>query len=465
MRFRSKLTICITALLSIIFSVGGTLLIILTFQGNLRREQEQSLQNYRSLCSTLIIANSISEQKEIQDFVDILRSFNDESSDWEALRLYDSGGVLYESLSGFAFDQTLHAEVDETKCAMKILNTGSGQYQQLTGSFYIGDELVWLDAAKDISELYDQRDTQIRIYKTLFIVIVLFGALLSFLTSYFLTGSLKKLSYVSRKIADGDLSMRVKIKSNDEMGRLADDFNKMADSLTGKLNELEESMRRQERFMGSFAHELKTPMTSMIGYADLIRSCELTREEQLRCAEYIFSEGKRLESLSFKLLDLLVLKKQDFELVRANPAKLLNDTAQTMLGRLYSFDVLLKVDTETGHCMLEPDLVKSLLLNVIDNSVKSMEKGGSVHAVQTMLEDGCRFVISDNGRGIPEEELDKISEAFYRVDKSRSRKQGGAGLGLSLCNEIVKLHNGSMRFESRPNEGTTVIIELRSGIK
>ena len=107
----------------------------------------------------------------------------------------------------------------------------------------------------------------------------------------------------------------------------------------------------------------------------------------------------------------------------------------------------------------------SLLLNLADNAQKAMDRGGSIRFEQEMLPDGCRFRVLDSGKGIPEEALAHLTEAFYRVDKARSRKQGGFGLGLALCREIAALHGGSIRFENRTAGGVCVTVELRGGRK
>lgn len=109
------------------------------------------------------------------------------------------------------------------------------------------------------------------------------------------------------------------------------------------------------------------------------------------------------------------------------------------------------------------ELVQMLLLNILDNARKALESGGTIRICSYILPDGCRFVITDNGKGIPQESLKHLTEAFYRVDKSRARAQGGVGLGLALCSKIVKMHNGSIRFKSKVGQGTKVMIELRGG--
>ena len=127
-------------------------------------------------------------------------------------------------------------------------------------------------------------------------------------------------------------------------------------------------------------------------------------------------------------------------------------------------NITLRCECEQGVCSVESDLVKTMLINIIDNARKALDKRqGNIFVQSVMLNDGCRISVSDDGRGIPKESLEHLTEAFYRVDKSRSRVQGGAGIGLSLCREIIALHNGTIKFESEPGKGTTVIVELKGG--
>nr|WP_300805777.1 ATP-binding protein [uncultured Acetatifactor sp.] len=112
---------------------------------------------------------------------------------------------------------------------------------------------------------------------------------------------------------------------------------------------------------------------------------------------------------------------------------------------------------------MDADLVWSLLLNLADNAQKAIEQGGEIQFRQVMLADGCLIHVLDSGRGIPPQALEHLTEAFYRVDKARSRAQGGFGLGLSLCREIAALHNGRIRFENRPEGGACVTVDLRGG--
>ena len=125
--------------------------------------------------------------------------------------------------------------------------------------------------------------------------------------------------------------------------------------------------------------------------------------------------------------------------------------------------ISLSCKCEEGTCMLEPDLVRSLVINLIDNGRKAMTNGGHIYVQTTMTDKGCIIQVKDDGRGMPKDAIAHITEAFYRVDKSRSRQQGGAGLGLALCENIIKLHNGNINFKSKENVGTIVNVELKGG--
>lgn len=219
-------------------------------------------------------------------------------------------------------------------------------------------------------------------------------------------------------------------------------------------------MQRQESFMGAFAHELKTPMTSIIGFADLLRQGNLDENTRMMAADYIYSEGHRLERLSFKLLDLILLKKDELVMKRVWLGNYLNEVERALSLALKKKGIRLVCKAEQKRVVLEPDLIKSLLYNLVDNASKAMDNGGIIAVRATVIPGGCQFQVVDNGRGMEQAELARITEAFYRVDKARSRSQGGAGLGLALCKQIVELHSGNISFASEPSKGTRVTVNL-----
>ena len=204
-------------------------------------------------------------------------------------------------------------------------------------------------------------------------------------------------------------------------------------------------------------------MTSIIGYADTLRSKKLDEEEIFKAANYIYTEGKRLEGMSFKLLEMQVTKQQEMELKDVDAQYLGDNVCGALTPLMESTGMELNVDFEPGIIIADTDLIKSVIFNAADNARKANESAGRTKVDILGKLEGDKYIISiiDEGTGIPEEELGKITEAFYMVDKSRARKQGGAGLGLALCKQIMEQLGGTIEFESKVGEGTKIILTLK----
>jgi signal transduction histidine kinase len=230
--------------------------------------------------------------------------------------------------------------------------------------------------------------------------------------------------------------------------------------LEHSLHHLEDAANRREEFIASFAHELKTPLTAIIGYADMLRSKDMAPKPRFTAAGYIFSEGKRLEAMSLKLMDIIVAGRQNFEKRRYDAGYFIRSVAAVTVPSLSSDGLTLNMRWENAEVEVEPDLFKTLLVNVVDNARKASHKGQDVEIFGKREEGGYAFYVRDHGRGMPKEELAHITEPFYMIDKSRSRAQNGAGLGLALCQRIAELHGTKLEYESKPGEGTTVRILL-----
>jgi len=475
--------IAFTVMLAIAFGVGGSALITTSTGNSLNQSQDAAASSHRlilySLSAVSGAAYTSGQGAEFDELVEALNRLEAQGGhNWIALRLSDDEGVIFVSRGSAALGSNLSGNIGGTQGRFSsnlVKNVSSDQFAMLTfrsedgvyllqiaGQFEFGSRIMYLESLYDLSPVFVGRQYQQAIYRQLFIVVITLGAALSWLLSFWMTSPLRRLSRVTRTIASGDLSCRATLSGKDEIGVLAADFNNMADRLEQNINDMKDTMRRQEEFMGGFAHELKTPLTSIIGYADLLRGHELPDADKKDAANYIFMEGRRLEVLSLKLLDLIVLKKRDFTFLPMSIARIVDDAARLVKPVLKKRDVRLTYDCDSGACMIEPDLFMSLLLNLIDNARKAIDGGGLITIRSRTAGGVCEIRITDDGRGIPEDELNKIKDAFYRVDKSRSRAQGGVGLGLRLCDEIAALHGGEITFESELGKGTTVIIKLDS---
>ena len=325
-------------------------------------------------------------------------------------------------------------------------------------------ETVWLETCRDVTYLFAQRSAQYQSFFYLMLALIAVVAALSFVVSHLILRPLIRLSEATRRMAAGGLDERVPVTSGDELGRLSADFNAMAARIEEQVSQLTAAARREKDFTASFAHEIKTPLTSIIGYADLLLSREHAPEQVRESAGYIFREGKRLEALSGKLMDLIVLDRQDFPLRPVSLRAFLERTGNALRPALEGAGLRFAIEAEEAPVYLEPDLMETVCLNLLDNARKATPPGGAVTLTgRETEEDGCVIRVSDTGRGIPPGELGRITEPFYMVDKSRARAQGGAGLGLALCRRIVELHGGTLEFESAPGVGTTAEIHLKGG--
>ncbi len=459
MKFSWKICFSTIMLSLLIFTIGGYVLISALFQSTYEREAANAGEENRMLQYSFAAYWSATIQ-DMEPSLENVRRTADAMVDGMAgsdlrIRISDGdGNVLYDNAKTEPDTGLLEAITRTSRGHM--LRKNNGGYELQTASMVcLGEEaFLYLESIRDVTELFEERESQYRIYGQWLSGILCYGM------ASWLLRPLRRLSRATRRIAGGNLSVRARMESKDEIGDLAADFNHMADNLEQQFQELEDAARRQEDFIGSFAHELKTPLTSMIGYADMLRTTEVTQEEQFQAANYIFKEGKRLESLSFKLLDLMVVKNQELELRPVKIRWMAEDIKGMLQPSLKKLGIVLKVIVEDASLMLEPDLMKTVLLNLLDNGRKAIEGEGTLYLLGRREEDGFALYVRDTGKGIPKEELSRITEAFYMVDKSRARQQGGAGLGLSICQEIVKRHGGTMTFKSIPGKGTMVRIFL-----
>lgn len=315
----------------------------------------------------------------------------------------------------------------------RIVTENKKYYIQTISKIQLVSESCYIETVDDITSVYSDRDMYCTIYQFILIGVALFASILLVIFSKLLTRPLVKLKDASKEVAEGNFNMRVKeshgITSSTEITELSQSFNTMADYVEDYIEQLKLATQNRDNFIADFTHELKTPLTSVIGYADMLRSYEMEPEQRRECADLIYKEGSRLEALSLNLLNLIVLKK---------------------------YGVKLKLNVEKATVKAEPSLLKTLLYNLIDNACKASESGKPVTLTGYVDSDRYRFCVTDSGCGIAEDDLAKITEPFYMVDKSRSRSMGGAGLGLSICNEIAKLHGSTLEIVSEVGKGTDI---------
>ena len=222
------------------------------------------------------------------------------------------------------------------------------------------------------------------------------------------------------------------------------------------------SAKARQDFTANVSHELKTPLTAISGYAELIESRMVDQEQQIQFAGAIRKNADRLVTL---INDIIRLSELDQSSIPVQFAKVdLYEIAQERVELLQNNtrEKQIKLTLEGGSCELTASrgMMVELLDNLIQNAIHYNVTGGSVEVTVKRSGNHAVLAVSDTGIGIPEDEQPRVFERFYRVDKSRSRDTGGTGLGLSIVKHIVELHEGTIRIQSRPGQGTVITVEL-----
>lgn len=456
LKFSLKLLLWTMIVMALALGFSGFYLVNYVFETSLERDVEQALDEssilsfaFETAALNVPAKYSVLPDSTVEEIASNLERGGQSSH--RLLRISDEEkNVLYAG-DGFEADNELLAQTDENTKSYRIIKNGEKYYVHTGVTVNALDRILYLETMKDVSEVFTERALGFSLYRKVTLIMLLIGTMIMLFISSLLTKPIRQLTRATKRMAEGDYSYRAKQVSRDELGQLTLDFNNMANALEENIEKLEEEIEAKEEFMGAFAHELKTPLTAIIGYADMLRSHKLDEEKSIMSANYIYTEGKRLEAMSFRLLDIIVAKKREAELQEVSAEKMFEYLEEMFADRR---EMEFHFQYEKGTIMAEVNLIKTVLVNLIDNACKASEPGSVIEINGYDLENGYRFAIRDYGIGIPEEEQHKITKAFYMVDKSRARSKNGAGLGLALCAEILKIHHSELEIESEAGKGS-----------
>lgn len=441
MKFAYKMVCLLVLVLSASFGVGGCYLLYSDFSAQLARAEAANADTHRQVC-TLLQGEILDRQRRGESLDDaalteLLANFALPTALWrDGICIVGSGDLLPDG-------------------TMEVRRLADGGVQATYASSLQGG--LQLATAYDLTDLYRGRDAALRRFLLLEAAVLAAGAAVTAVFARRMTRPLRTLTTASAEIADGDYARRTGLHTGDEIETLSSSFDKMADAVQEKITALQADVRQREDFMGAFAHELKTPMTSIIGYADMLRTIQASPAEQYEAAGAIYHEGRRLEALSGKLLALLGLGEETITLQPTVLAALWPRLQAACPG------VPLQLPACDAAVQADADLLLDLLCNLVGNAVKASEPGQPVEVRAADNGDTVTLTVADHGCGIPQSEISRVTEPFYMVDKSRARKQGGSGLGLALCKRIAEVHGSDLHIESTPGEGTRVSVILRKG--
>jgi two-component system sensor histidine kinase BaeS len=301
------------------------------------------------------------------------------------------------------------------------------------------------DSAEHAREMYDDSVTTVVIAASVLAVLASVGLALVF--ARMLAKPLAEIGGAARRIADGDYAARVPREGPEELASLADSFNQMAASL-----ERQEQMRRD--FIANAAHELRTPLTNLQGYLEALRDGVITADQATYAS--LHEEADRLVRLS-RSLDALAegdagtSPPSSVELDLAAAVRSALELAAPSIERA---GLSLQTDVPAAlPARADPDRLAQVLANLLSNAVRYTPAGGSITVRAERRPADLMVSVANTGEGIPPEDLDRVFERFYRVEKSRDRARGGAGIGLAIVKQLVEGSGGRVGAESR--DGTT----------
>lgn len=461
MRFAWKMIALVAVLLALSLAIGGFWAVRSAFRSELDAAVTEAQEDMKLFSVTLqALCAQQSDGTDAKGAVQTaLRRFP--APDREAYCVFaPDGSPLFAA--GSPHDSRF-AGVESDRCETAV-EQKSGRYYLVTRQqLSLYGEDFGLERRRNVTEVFTRAQQNLNAYRLVMLVILLAGMGLTTALTLWMTRPIRRISRTAKQLSQGHYEKRAAVRSDDELGQLARDFNAMAEALEQKILELEDAARRQKEFTASFAHELKTPLTSVIGYADTMRSRILPQKQQMEAAGYIFSEGRRLEAMSIALLDLFALEDRPPRMERVHMRRLFQSVRESTRYLMERSGVRLELHCEDRELTAAPDLLQVLIYNLIDNARKASARGGTVSLSGHITEEGYQIRVRDHGTGIPAEALKRITEPFYMVDKSRARAQGGAGLGLALCQKIAELHGGRLEFESTLGEGTCASLILDPG--
>ena len=344
---------------------------------------------------------------------------------------------------------------------VSVFNTSNG-YKMAVGSAITTEGMSYsVVTAMDISEIYAMKKKQTDFVRKVSVISAGAISFVLLITVLLMLSPLNRLNVYTKTIADGNYRIRIREHGSQEFRELAKNMNVMADSIQTNATRLEKIAEDRQTFIANLSHEMKTPLTSILGFADILRiKKHVDDNERIEYAGVIVEETKRLRSLSGKLMGIVAMNGTEIEKRPVSLQSMINETKTALVPLLAKNDVRLECMSQDITISADEELFKSLLYNIIENAVKASPKGETVVLNAAMYEGDAVIAITDHGIGMTPEVVKKAFEPFFMADKSRSRKAGGAGLGLALCQKIANLHSAKVEIDSHPNEGTTVFITI-----
>lgn len=447
MKFAHKLTLALLVVLAVVLSLCNTVLIGQQFRQELHTAQETLSADWqresRAMQRTLVTPGSGSLAARVGSY---LQAITEQNSLACAAYSVDGTSLYYALPTAVPLSEVEALLARDGEPRMVLANNHT---LLCAGTVVLPERCITLVIAQDAAPVWQARQARTRNALIVELLAMVLAGGLVLLLCRRMTRPLEQLEQASRQIAAGAYSQRTAIHGSDEIASLSRSFDEMAQAVEGTVQILQQNARQKDDFVAAFTHELKTPMTSILGFADILRSGEVSPATRRTAADYIYHESKRLEALSGNLLALMGLQQQPPQLEAVPLGRVL----QSLRRALPQGSPVPTLPRSDAVVLAQPELLCDMLYNLIQNARKATPADGKVEVLLDETPTRLTIRVQDTGCGIPPQELARITEPFYMVDKSRAREQGGSGMGLALCARIAALHGTTLQFASVPSQG------------
>lgn len=448
MKLSSKIFLAVYIPTIVIVITIVSILIHSNFIGELQLESDKNVQEFKTVLEN--IDANISEDATHYSLITYYQ--NHYAAKGIYFEYYEDGEFVFDSGSE-TFDNRDLLNVEDDMYNVIVEEHSSNHYMFI--SYKIGEDVLVYKT--DVEILFINHQQEINIAVMLIIILSLVLIVIALAIAKFVTIPLNAMTKEMDKISNKDYNIKLK-EGNDEIGVVAKKFNEMSKKIEENEKELLKYIESKQMFIDNLAHEMNTPLTSIKGYAEALEKFDLSEEKKVKYLTYIQSESDRILDMYKKLLFLSYKSNVDFEVEDVSINKVMNIIKDDLKERLDDHKSKLIIDNKCNEFKGDEIMFIMAISNLIKNALNNSDKGTNVYVNTYEKKDKLYIEVVDEGIGISKENISKILEPFYRVDKNRSRKNGGAGLGLSLVLRIMELHKGELKIESEEGKGSKFIL-------
>ncbi len=367
---------------------------------------------------------------------------------------YQEDNELYDSkVSSTYYDLLMNAGIYPRIIVMEY---GGEKHIVVAGKLVVNDSTYIFVVNKQLTGF---KELWINMIKTFALIEFLASIILAIFLYFFLRKILTPLGRLSKAadaMANGDLHQMVDVMGKDEIALVAGSFNHMSLKINESMQVLSEEADRKQEFIDNLAHEIRTPLTTIQGYSQLLQRVVLPEEKRVEYLSYIIHESKRISLMSEELLKLALIKREELSFEWFENEIFLKHVVESLREMAGDKGIVILTETDRKRLYGNQTLLNNLLVNLIKNAINASDEGGEI-AVGVYVN---KITVRDHGIGMSEECLENIFEPFYREDKARSRSTFGAGLGMTICKQIIDKHQGRISITSKVQKGTLVEVFL-----